>query len=91
MIQEVLKIAVLQSDLVWEIPEENRRIFEEKILACDTNTDIIVLPEMFTTGFTMNANAFAETIDGKTFQWMQGLAKLKNAKRNLKPIHLKKF
>ncbi|MCX8478566.1 MAG: amidohydrolase [Chitinophagales bacterium] len=78
MIQEVLKIAVLQSDLVWENPEENRRIFEEKILACDTNTDIIVLPEMFTTGFTMNANAFAESIDGTTFQWMQSLAKSKN-------------
>ena len=79
MIQEQLKIAVIQTDLVWENPDENRRILEEKILACDSNTDIIVLPEMFTTGFTMNANLFAESIYGTTFQWMQGLAKLKNA------------
>jgi predicted amidohydrolase len=72
--KEKLNFAIIQTDLVWENPNANRAILAEKIRACETNTDVIVLPEMFTTGFTMNANALAETLSGETVQWMKLLA-----------------
>ena len=77
--QDTLKIAFIQSDLVWEDPKQNRKNFKEKIEAITTNVDMILLPEMFTTGFTMNASECAETMDGKTVTWMQKMAVLKNA------------
>lgn len=53
-------------------------MFEEKIWQIEA-TDLIILPEMFTTGFTMNAAAMAEPVGGKTFQWMRQMAKQANA------------
>lgn len=73
-----MKIALIQSDLIWENPKANRNVFEQKINAITQIVDLIVLPEMFTTGFTMNAEAFAETMQGETVSWMQSLAKAKN-------------
>lgn len=75
----VLNIAIIQSDLVWENPEQNRLNFSEKINAISGTVDLIVLPEMFTSGFTMFPQFVAEAMDGKTIQWMQSLAKAKNA------------
>ncbi len=72
--QDQLKIALIQSDLVWESPLKNRYAFLEKIEAIYDNIDLIVLPEMFTTGFTMNAPLLAETMEGDTLKWMQYLA-----------------
>jgi len=69
-----LKIILIQADLVWENPTENRNRFEEKINQITTDVAIIILPEMFTTGFTMNTS-LAETMNGKTVLWMQKLAK----------------
>lgn len=69
--QDQLKIALIQSDLVWENPKQNRKNFSEKIDAISKDVDMIVLPEMFATGFTMNASAVAETMEGKTVSWMQ--------------------
>lgn len=69
--QDNLKIALIQSDLVWENPKRNRKNFSEKIETISANVDVIVLPEMFSTGFTMNAQVVAETMDGKTVSWMQ--------------------
>ena len=60
MIQDKLKIAIIQSDLVWEDPEQNRIQFSHKIKSITDSVDIILLPEMFTTGFTMNASEVAE-------------------------------
>jgi omega-amidase len=71
MIQNELKVAIIQSDLVWENPKKNRKNFTEKIDSILKEVDVIVLPEMFATGFTMNAEAVAETMDGKTVSWMQ--------------------
>lgn len=74
-ISEELDVAVLQFDLVWEHPEENRKKFEQSIITLATQSvDIIVLPEMFTTGFTMNTQ-LAEKMNGTTVIWMQRLAK----------------
>jgi omega-amidase len=58
---ENLKISLIQSHLHWESPEENLKSFGEKIKVLKKKTDLIILPEMFTTGFTMNAPALAET------------------------------
>jgi len=77
--QDELKIALIQSDLVWENPEQNRINFTKKIVVLSEHVDVIVLPEMFTTGFTMNAQAVAETMEGTTVSWMKDLASKKNA------------
>ncbi|MFC4723126.1 amidohydrolase [Geojedonia litorea] len=76
---EQLKVAIIQSELVWENPKQNRKNFKEKIQSIAGSIDIVVLPEMFTTGFTMNASEHAEAMDGKTVLWMQQLASEKNA------------
>ena len=69
--QDQLKVVIIQSDLVWENPKQNRKNFSEKIKSISNKVDVIVLPEMFSSGFTMNAEAVAETVDGKTVAWMQ--------------------
>jgi predicted amidohydrolase len=74
-----MKIALIQSSLFWENPTANRNYFEEKINAIAEKVDLIVLPEMFTTGFTMNPSAVAETMQGETISWLQSLAKTKNS------------
>ncbi|WP_299105779.1 amidohydrolase [uncultured Winogradskyella sp.] len=72
-----LRVAIIQTDLVWENPEENRRLLEAKINAMSTDVDLIVLPEMFTSGFTMNPDAVAETMEGKTIAWLKDITKAK--------------
>lgn len=74
-----MKVALIQSALIWENPEANRAYFEEKINAIAEDVNLVVLPEMFTTGFTMQPAKVAETMNGKTVLWMQSLAKAKNA------------
>jgi omega-amidase len=70
-----LKITLIQSDLHWEEIEANLAMFEEKIWQIGNNaTDVIVLPEMFTTGFTMNAARLAEHMNMRTFKWMKQMA-----------------
>ncbi|MGL5112551.1 MAG: nitrilase-related carbon-nitrogen hydrolase, partial [Flavobacterium sp.] len=74
-----MKIAILQSPLVWENPKANRIHFEAKINAILEKVELIVLPEMFTSGFTMHPDLVAETMQGETMVWLQQLAKAKNA------------
>lgn len=73
-----LTVSLIQSDLYWEQPEANRAMFEEQIWNIE-QTNLIILPEMFTTGFSMNAEPLAEPPGGTTFKWMRLLAKQKNA------------
>jgi len=73
-----LRVALIQADLVWEKPNQNRLDFSKKIVAISQEVDLIVLPEMFNTGFTMNPNAVAETMDGDTVNWLKNIAKEKN-------------
>ena len=77
--QNELKIALIQANLVWENPTQNRINFSEKIKAISESVDLFVLPEMFTSGFTMNAEAVAETMDGETLTWLKKLAREKEA------------
>jgi predicted amidohydrolase len=72
-----MKLAIIQSSLFWENPIANRNYFEEKINALTEKVDLIVLPEMFTTGFTMNPETVFETMQGETISWLQSLAKAK--------------
>lgn len=73
-----LKVTLVQTALHWEQPDTNRAMLAEKIAHCG-ETDLIVLPEMFTTGFSMNAPAYAEPADGPTLAWLAKQAAARNA------------
>ncbi|MDD5571468.1 MAG: amidohydrolase [Bacteroidales bacterium] len=73
-----INITIIQSDLFWEDIDKNLNNFSEKISSVNRITDIIILPEMFTTGFSMNTGKHAEDINGKTIRWMSETAKNKN-------------
>ncbi|WP_333599598.1 amidohydrolase [Flavobacterium sp.] len=73
-----MKIALVQTTLAWENPTENRSHLVQKINGFLEDVDLIVLPEMFASGFTMNPKAVAETMQGETISWMQHLAKARN-------------
>ncbi|VAW25259.1 Aliphatic amidase AmiE [hydrothermal vent metagenome] len=73
-----LKIALIQANLVWHNAAKNRTNFFEKINAIKEEVDLIVLPEMFTTGFSMEPQIIAETMQGETVKWMQNIAFEKN-------------
>ena len=77
--QNELKIALIQANLAWENPIQNRINFLEKINTVSEAVDLIILPEMFTSGFTMNAEKIAETMDGKTVTWLKKIAQEKDA------------
>lgn len=72
-----LHITLVQTPIVWENPEENRNVLSNKINAITTATDLVILPEMFTTGFTMNPSKIAKSEGEKTRNWMQTIAKSK--------------
>ena len=69
-----LNVVGIQADLVWENPSKNLTFFEEKINSLAKNTDLVVLPEMFTTGFTMHPENVAEKMDGVSVSWMKRMA-----------------
>ncbi|MEE9362493.1 MAG: amidohydrolase [Cellulophaga sp.] len=77
--KETLKVALVQSALIWENPEGNRKSFEEKFSSLPKDVDLIVLPEMFTTGFIMTPFHIKKEEGEKTLQWMQQIAKQKDA------------
>ncbi|MDI9320219.1 MAG: amidohydrolase [Phycisphaerales bacterium] len=75
-----MNISLLQTDIVWEKPEQNRALLEAKINALEGQQHVIVLPETFSTGFSMhNAAELAESMNGTTIQWMKALAQQKRS------------
>ncbi len=74
-----MKLALIQSDIVWEDKNANIKQLEQYIEQIKSDVSIILLPEMFTTGFTMQSEKYAETMDGETVLWMKKQAKSKNA------------
>lgn len=74
-----LQFSLIQSKLYWEDKEANLDLFAQKILQMDEPSEIIVLPEMFSTGFTMQPEKFAETMDGTSVDWMRRLSIEKRA------------
>ncbi|HAC68347.1 MAG TPA: amidohydrolase [Pseudomonas sp.] len=69
-----LRLALLQTELVWHDPTANRAHFEQ-LLARVGETDLVILPEMFTTGFSMESAALAEPADGPTAVWLREQAR----------------
>lgn len=74
-----LSIAFIQTSLFWHEPEKNRASFSDKIRSLEQGVDLIVLPEMFTTGFTMTPEAIDKNQGIKTLQWMKFEAHTSNA------------
>jgi omega-amidase len=72
-----LTLTTIQADLFWEDKAANLQRFEEKIMAIRESTELVILPEMFSTGFSMNPQALAEKMDGPTMGWMKRLSALK--------------
>ncbi|MEI6086103.1 MAG: amidohydrolase [Bacteroidota bacterium] len=72
-----LSVSLIQSSLFWEDKKRNLAMLEEKILAVPENTNLVILPEMFSTGFSMKPSILAETMDGETIAWMKRIASSK--------------
>ena len=66
-----LIITTIQADLKWEDKAANLSMFENKIKSIDGKSQIVILPEMFTTGFSMNPSSLAEDMNGTTLNWMK--------------------
>jgi predicted amidohydrolase len=79
MTATALRVTLVQADLVWHDAAANRHRFDELLAPLASQTELVVLPEMFTTGFTMSAEQVAEPVDGPTLKWMRGLASRLNA------------
>ncbi|MBD1580792.1 amidohydrolase [Pseudoalteromonas sp. S16_S37] len=75
---EKLKISLLQLDLVWQDAAANRAAIEQQLKTV-SDRDLIVLPEMFSTGFDMKPAGLAETMDGETVSWLKSVAAQQNA------------
>lgn len=70
-----LTITTIQSNLIWEDKPANLRLLEQKIIGIEEKTEIVVLPEMFSTGFSMKPELLAETMDGETVEWMKRVSR----------------
>jgi len=69
-----LRVTVCQQPLVWEDKAANLKFWEAKLRPLKGKTDLVVLPEMFTTGFTMSVHELAESMDGPTVTWLRNLS-----------------
>ncbi len=69
-----LTITTIQTNLVWENKNANLQLLGKKINGLQEKTEIVVLPEMFSTGFSMQPKLFAETMEGETVQWMKEIS-----------------
>lgn len=70
-----LRITTAQIDLFWESPEQNKKYLDQQLPEFTGKTDLIILPEMFTTGFNMNSQDLCENREGETLYWLQSWAK----------------
>lgn len=66
-----LTVTLMQADLVWQDPVSNRRHLEQHLSQLQGQSDLVVLPEMFTTGFTMAPEVIAEPAEGPTLEWLR--------------------
>jgi len=69
-----LTVSIIQTNLYWEDKAANLQLLEKKIFSIKEKTEVVVLPEMFSTGFSMKPEQLAETMDGETVQWMRRIA-----------------
>jgi predicted amidohydrolase len=76
--KDKLKLAIIQPDTVWEDAESNRFLLTNIIAEIPKGVDLVILPEVFVSGFTMNAAKVAEKMNGATISWMKKIAKERN-------------
>ena len=69
-----LTITIIQTNLFWEDKAANLKMLQQKIEAIKERTEVVILPEMFSTGFSMKPEGLAETMDGNTIQWMKDVS-----------------
>jgi omega-amidase len=69
-----LTISIIQCHLHWEDKASNLKMFEEKFAALPPTSQVVFLPEMFSTGFSMRAEWYAESMEGETVQWLKQMA-----------------
>ena len=74
-----LTITGIQTILNWENPAANRGMLEKKINDIKEKTELIILPETFSTGFSMKPKELAETMEGETIKWMKRIASEKKS------------
>lgn len=74
---QTLTCTLIQSKLFWQDAGANRKMFEQKINSIKEKTEIVILPEMFSTGFSMQPEQFAETMEGETVAWIKHIASSK--------------
>ena len=70
----LLHLTLIQTALHWEDKNANLQMLEQKIHSISEPTHVVILPEMFSTGFSMNHEQLAETVDGPTLQWMKKIS-----------------
>jgi len=70
-----MRLTLIQTNLHWEDPAANRKMFSAKFDKLIGKTDLIIIPEMFSTGFSMRSKELAETMDGLTVSWLRESAK----------------
>jgi omega-amidase len=70
-----LNLVLVQTELYWENKSDNLKMLSEKLQDLKQPGQIVVLPEMFTTGFSMRPSGLAETMNGNTIEWMKTLSK----------------
>ncbi len=73
-----LTVTLIQTELFWEDIPANLAAFDKKIDGIAEKTDLIILPEMFTTGFSMNASKLAEPMNGPAVSWIHSKSEAKN-------------
>ena len=69
-----LTISIIQTFIFWEDVDKNLKMLEEKINSLSGKIEVVVLPEMFSTGFSMNPENIAETMDGKGIEWLKNIS-----------------
>jgi omega-amidase len=74
-----LRFSIVQTALHWEEKQANLGMLQEKIMGISGKPELIILPEMFTTGFSMNKETLAESLNGPTVEWMKEIAEKKSA------------
>lgn len=70
-----LRVSIVQQPLAWQDPERNREHLGKLLAPLAGQTDLVVLPEMFPTGFSMEASKLAEPVDGPTSKWLRALSR----------------
>ena len=66
-----LTCTLIQTKLFWQDAAANRQMLKAKINSIKEKTEVVILPEMFSTGFSMQPEKFAETMEGETITWMK--------------------